>query len=366
LAGVIVQEWLAEHGGSENVTEEVARLFPDAPIACLWNDNPQRFPADRVSESWLARTPLRRNKSLALPFMPSTWRHLGRSDAEWIFCSSHLFAHHARFSGPARDAPKYVYAHTPARYIWNAELDERGNSLPARLASVGLKPLDRHRAAEAKAIAANSEFVRARVKAAWRRDSTVIYPPVDVADFLPGSSATPTDEEAERISRLPSEFVLGASRLIPYKRLDLVIKAGEAAGLPVVIAGIGPSESALRELARDAEVEVHFFGRPSRGGLKTLFASAIAYVFPAVEDFGIMPVEAMAAGAPVIGLTMGGVAETVEDGVSGALVENFSADEVREAIGRVNSISRNACVARAELFDRAVFDDQITEWIGSD
>ena len=145
VSGILVHEWLARHGGSENVFEVLSGVFPDAERFCLWNDSDGRF--ENVHETVLARTPLRRSKAAALPFMPAVWRHLPARDADWVLTSSHLFAHHARFAGPARHAPKLVYAHTPARYVWTPELDGRGSGLAARAASALLKPIDRKRAA---------------------------------------------------------------------------------------------------------------------------------------------------------------------------------------------------------------------------
>src|SRR5690606_23178144 len=139
---------------------------------------------DPVHETWLAHTPLRGHKALALPLMPAVWRSLPRRDTDWVLTSSHLFAHHARFRGAAREAPRLVYAHTPARYIWAPDLDVRGDSIPARLVSRALMPLDRRRAQEPVAIAANSEFIAKRIALAWEREAEVIYPNVDVARLL--------------------------------------------------------------------------------------------------------------------------------------------------------------------------------------
>ena len=103
MSGIIVHEWLQPNGGSENVFDVLSETFPDAARFCLWNDSEGRFTG--VEESWLARTPLRRNKVAALPIMPAVWRSLPDREADWVLCSSHAFAHHARFGGPARTAP---------------------------------------------------------------------------------------------------------------------------------------------------------------------------------------------------------------------------------------------------------------------
>ncbi|REJ08016.1 glycosyltransferase family 4 protein [Microbacterium bovistercoris] len=361
MTGVIVHEWLERYGGAENVVERLTALYPDAAVHALWNDAPERFPG--VGETWLARTPLRRRKALALPLEPATWRHLGRSEAEWILCSSHLFAHHARFSGPARQAPKFVYVHTPARYVWSPELDERGRSLPVRLASPPLRAIDRRRAAEAHSVVGNSAAVRDRIRRHWGVDAGVIHPPVDVDAFT--GEYELSEQDAAVLAALPSEFLLGASRFVSYKRLDLVIRAGLAAGLPVVLAGDGPEREALGRLAAELGVETHFVPRPSHPLLVALFRRSAAFVFPAVEDFGIMPVEAMATGTPVIARDVGGTAETVLDGVSGALLSEFDADAVREAVQRVRELDPRAVVARAREFDATVFDRRIREWLPS-
>lgn len=363
MAGIIVHEWLARHGGSENVVEEIALTFPDAQIQSLWNDAPGRFPPTRVSETWLARTPLRKSKAMALPFMPLTWQHLGSSDAEWILCSSHLFAHHARFSGPARHAPKFVYAHTPARYIWSPELDARGKGAAVRVAAKPLQRIDFRRSQDATSIAANSHFVSQRIKAAWHRESEVIYPPVNVGDFAVDPAPDLTPEEEAILDSLPSDFVLGASRFIPYKRLDLVIALGVASDVHVVLAGDGPSLLELRALAEEHPGQVTFVSRPSRPLLSALYRRALAYVFPAIEDFGIMPVEAMATGAPVIARATGGAAESVIHGVTGALLEDFTGQAAREALTLAVAAKAQDSIDRAWSFDRAVFHQKLLGWV---
>ncbi|MDY0984784.1 glycosyltransferase [Microbacterium sp. CFBP9023] len=360
MSGVLVHEWLAPRGGSENVFEALNEVFPDAARYCLWNESDGRFVVD--GETWLARTPLRGHKAAAVPLMPLAWRALPRVDADWILTSSHLFAHHARFAGSARDAPKLVYAHTPARYIWNPELDLRGDTLAARAAAKVLKGVDRKRAQEPVAIAANSVFVQRRIAQAWHRESTVIHPPVDVTGF---TRPPAPDERDERVlAALPETFLLGFSRLIPYKRLDLVIEAGIAADVPVVLAGSGSDEARLRSIAEErAPGRVFFVASPGAELYRALLQRCIALVFPAVEDFGIVPVEAMAAGKPVIAAAVGGTAETIVEGSTGAFVEHWSRDELRSAVDVVAGLSADACRAQAQRFSEAVFADRIREWV---
>lgn len=364
--GIIVHEWIEPRGGAENVLDEMAATFPSWPIQCLWNDAPDRYDPSRVRESWIARTPLRRSKSLALPAMPATWRYLGTSDAEWVLCSSHLFSHHARFSGDAREARKYVYAHTPARYIWEPNLDTRGRSLAVRSAAAPLKSLDRLRAAEAHAIAANSHFVRERIRRCWDRDSAVIYPPVDVAAYARDRAPELSAMEQDLLTALPSEYVLGASRFVPYKQLERAIDVAESAGVAAVLAGDGPHREALESYAAASTAHVVFVHRPSQPLLRELYRRAVSYVFAPIEDFGIMPVEAMAAGTPVIARDVGGASETVLDGATGALIPEFTPTEMKKAVETASRISSETCTARAAEFSSDRFRAAIAEWVTSE
>ena len=361
---MIVHEWAEASGGAEQVVEQLLLAFPNTGLQLLWNDASDRFPA--AHESWLASTQLRRSKILALPFMPFTWRTLwAENELEWMIVSSHLFAHHARFRN-FPNVPKLVYAHTPARYIWEPKLDTRGSNPAARIASLGLRPLDRYRSKEAISIAANSEFTRARINKAWQRDAKVIYPPVDTEAISSVNDWREylTDLELIEIDHLPRAFILGASRFVPYKRLDFVIEAGSAVDLPVVIAGSGPDERRLREIAKDAKVPVHFILNPSTALLRSLYQLALAYIFPAVEDFGIMPIEAMAAGTPVVVPSTGGASETVALTGGGATFYEYTRSSVRSAIEKAASIDRNS-LEGVHRFSNSRFMREVRAWVKS-
>ncbi|MEG2777739.1 MAG: glycosyltransferase [Aurantimicrobium sp.] len=363
MTGVIVHEWIEEIGGSENVLDEIALVFPDAPIYCLWNDAPERFAPGRVRESWLAKTPLRKVKPLALLFMPFVWRRLKIDfQPDWILASTHLFAHHAKFVG-IKPVNKFAYVHSPARYIWSPELDSRGKSIFVRLVAPVLKAIDTKRAKELSSIAANSSTVQSRIQKYWNRDSRVIYPPVDVDFFKEGNTQLSSDEKLV-LESLPETFVLGASRFVPYKRLDLALKYGKVTQLPVVLAGNGPDYADLVTLSEMSPGDhIQIIQSPSSQLLKALFTKAKVLVFGAVEDFGIMPVEAMAAGTPVIGPTVGGVSETVLDGKTGILLAEFSEKEIIAADVSLGAISEKACVHRADEFSSEQFRQQLREWV---
>ncbi|GEA89840.1 glycosyltransferase [Cellulomonas cellasea] len=363
--GVLVHEWLSRTGGSENVFDAMVGAFPEADLLCLWSDVPDRYPGRTLTETWLGRTPLRRNKAAAAPLVPATWRNRRPGGYDWALVSSHMFAHHVSFVDQPADFRKYVYVHSPARYLWNPELDARGRGILPRLVAPALRSVDRTRAQEAVSVAANSMFVRERVRSTWHRDAHVVYPPVDVrrisrtarwADALDPSDAVV-------LASLPDQFLLGASRFVRYKRLDLVIEAGEIAGLPVVLAGAGPEEAALRDRAARASVPVHVLRGPTDSLLFALYQAALAFVFPAVEDFGIMPVEAMAAGTPVVVGPVGGARESVEDGVTGAVAESTDPHALAEAVERCARLLPVDCVRRAEEFDADVFDRELRSWV---
>lgn len=368
MNGTIVHEWIESVGGAEKVLSEMAETFPDAEVACLWDDTRGAALGRRLRESPLSKTPLRRSKALSAPLMPLVWAGFRpRSESDWMLISSHAFAHHAG-AWLNLDIPSYVYTHTPARYVWFPDLDERGASWWAGGFLPPLRSLDRRRAKRPHMhYAANSRFVKARIERVWEVPARVIYPPVDTARM---AGRTPdwllSEQERQVLASLPRDFLLGASRWVPYKGLDKVIRAGKATDLPVVIAGRGPDEARLREVAAQTGAKVVFFSSPSDTALRVLYERCLAFVFPAVEDFGIMPVEAMAAGARVIVNAEGGAAESVVHGSSGVHVHDFSdLGEVQAAVTSASRLSPDACRERADRFSVARFRRELAEWVAT-
>jgi glycosyltransferase involved in cell wall biosynthesis len=363
-SGVIIHEWVERWGGAERVLAAMAEAFPQADVRVLWSDAP-RLLGREITESWLARSPLRQYKALALPAMLPTWRLPLGSTPDWVLVSSHLFAHHVR---TPRETKKFVYAHTPARYIWEPERDHRGRHPVVRAASAALKPIDRRRADEATAIAVNSAFTGERVQSSWRRPSTVIYPPVDTAILtaIEDWSAPLVDSERRLFDSLNRPYLLGASRFVKYKRLEKVIEAGAATGLPVVIAGSGPRELRLRAFAAEAGADVTFVIAPSNDLIRALYSHAIAYVFPAVEDFGIMPVEAMACGTPVIGHAIGGVAESVDLIGGGVTADLDDGPDWHDLLQRAADLDVAEFRPRTLAFSRERFIRELREWVGAE
>lgn len=365
MSGVIVHEWIEPSGGAENVLDQFVAQFPEADVLCLWNDAPNRFPPGTVQESPLARSMLRRSKALSMPLMPLIWRTWQNRDWDWVLVSSHLFAHHIHFRGRAEQPRKLAYIHTPARYLWEPQLDNRGNSPLLQIAARPLRRLDRARTDDSTEYAANSEFVRQRIARVWDRDAAVIYPPVDIHRIAstPDWTTKLNAREAATVSSLPPNFVLGASRFVPYKRLDWVIRAANAAGLPAVIAGSGPDLKRLRAVADEVKVPVHFIDRPSDALLFSLYQRALVYVFPPIEDFGIMPVEALAAGAPVIANRVGGAGESVTDGADGLLFEDDRWESIADLIDSIPQSRYEPSPDLHSRFSAERFRHQIASWV---
>lgn len=361
----LVHEWIEGIGGSEKVLRALADLYPDAEIRCLWDADRQWFSDRIVNESWIARTPLRGHKGLALPLMPAAWRAVQFKDPSRIIVSSHLFAHHVATKFP--DVPTYVYTHTPARYIWEPELDQR---LPevrggARLLDL-LQRYDRRQVRRGNAnFAANSEFVARRMARCWDVDAHVIYPPVSVERISSTAAWADALDAVEQsvLDSLPEYFVLGASRFVPYKSLDIVIRVAADAGVPVVIAGQGPERDRLGAVAAERRAHCHFVESPTDTLLYALYQRAAAFVFPPIEDFGIMPVEAMAAGAPVIVSNEGGASESVVNGVTGIHVEEWTANALLDALSQVERMCPEESRNRARAFSLEAFNAEVGKWI---
>lgn len=353
LSVAIAHEWLDSPGGAENVLRQMMQLLPGADVWSLWCRSPAKetIPAT-VQTTWLARTPLAGNKVAALPLMPLAWRTLPNRDYDVILTSSYALAHTARFRGCEATALHYV--HTPARYWWTPEVDARvGGKLaaaPRRL----LRLWDRRMGHQHRHVAANSEATRRRIGQFWRVDARVINPPVDTEFFSPGLPTTPPPFD---------EYVMGASRWVGYKRLDLVIETADRVGLPVVVAGSGPEEPRLRQLAASVSVPVHFELQPGRSRLRDLYRGARALVFPVHEDFGIVPVEAMACGTPVVGPAVGGLLETVDDGVSGILASTAEPRDLARAFSSSDQLQQDKVAQAASRFSDRRFRSELAAWI---
>lgn len=342
----VVHDFFIQDGGAERVALELAALLPDAPVYTTFFDRDRfgdRLAADRV-RTWplqrlLGPTPSFRS---LLPLYPAYFSAL-RVPGALVISSSVAFAKAVRTS---RRSLHVSYIHTPMRYAWDLDRYLRGSStgLAGRLAARSLRPIlqrwDRTMAQHPDVLVANSETVRGRIARLWGRSSELIHPPVDVG--------------AIPLSLRDDGFFLVAARLLAYRRIDLAVKAATRLGRELVVVGEGPEEGALR---RTAGPSVRFMGHLPRKELVDLFGRCHAYLVPGVEDFGIAPVEAMAAGKPVIAFAEGGALETVVEDRTGVFFRQPTPTALAEAIERLEGLSfdREVIRAQAERFDSSIF-----------
>jgi glycosyltransferase involved in cell wall biosynthesis len=348
----VVHEWIGAYAGSEQVFEAIAGVFPRADLIALSYEPGVRLAlaGRRVQTTFLDRAGLRNRRSLTLPFMPVAWRALGKNKYDVVVSSHHAFAHTNRL---ADVGVHLCYVHSPARYLWSPEIDGRGTAWYFRPVKTALRSIDLAPSKRVTAYAANSTAVAERIQQFWGRDATVIHPPVRVSFFGEAAAKAPT-----------RNYVLGVGRWIPYKNLHRVIEAADLAGMPVKIAGHGPDRSRIVAAAEAARVPVELIEAPSDDALRDLYRNAACLVFPTIEDFGIIPVEAQAAGTPVVAVAAGGAMDTVREGSTGFLVAESTPEALSERILDVGSIDPLECRKNAARFARAEFDARLQDWVG--
>lgn len=286
-----------------------------------------------------------------LPLMPYAWRSLDLSSFDVVVTSSHACTNAVRVP----EATTHIsYCYTPMRYAWEPELEiARLPPLVRPFWPVGaalLRRADKRWAQRVDGYIAISKMVSDRIRRFYGRDSHVVYPPVDTDFFTPGG---------ER-----QDHFLAAGRLVAYKRFDVAVDAFTTLGFPLVVAGAGPE---LERLQRRAGPNVSFEVQPSRDRLRDLYRGARALVFPGIEDFGMIPVEAQACGTPVVARGLGGATETVVHGETGLLYDGDDPDGVIKAVTALESHSLDPLTIRAhsERFSPRVFDDRFMRAIGS-
>lgn len=320
----ITHEWLTVPGGSEQVVAAMLELFPQAEIYTSVYD-PAPWPAalrDRpVHASFLDRLPgARRHYAKLLPLMNLAFESFELSGYDLVISSNHACAKNV-VTGPG--TLHVCYCHTPMRYAWDprflaGEKLGPGARLVARALLPRLRRQDFVAAQRPDAFVANSNHVAERIARHYRRQATVIHPPVEVERYL-------------SVPRRPGGYYLALGRVVPYKRVDLAVAACARLGRPIKVVGDGRALPAVRAVAGP---QAEFLGRVPDADLPDLLAGARALLFPGEEDFGIVPVEAMAAGLPVIAYGVGGARDSVVDGETGLLFAEQSVDSLAEAIER--------------------------------
>src|SRR6185503_3561866 len=347
----IVHYWWLSNRGGEAVVSALAQMYPAADLfvhvcdeALVRETLGPRF-RGRIVQSFISRLPgARRHYQKYLPLMPLASEQLDLSAYDLVLSSE---------SGPAKgvitrpDALHICYCHSPMRYVWDMYHDYRNAS--GRVVRALFPPIahylrlwDRASADRVDRFVANSAFVASRIRKLYRRESTVVHPPVDVLAFDPGQA------------RGDHYLVLG--QLVRYKRAVLAVQAFNGLGLPLTVIGEGEQMAELKKLAHP---NVQLVGRQSFEVIREQLQTCRALVFPGIEDFGIVPVEAMAAGAPVIAYARGGACETVRDGLTGLWFHEQSVEALQAAVRRVESgavrFDARLLHRHAQSFDRMRF-----------
>lgn len=352
LRVALVHYWLLRMRGGERVLEALCELYPDADIYTHVVDRDQLSPTlkrHEIKTTFIARLPRAKTAyQKYLPLMPIALENLDLSGYDLVISSE---------SGPAKgvllptDATHVCYCHSPMRYIWNMYHEYKNSAgLVTRTAmpllSHYMRMWDLASASRIDRFVANSDNVGQRIRRYYDQDAAVVHPPVDTDAFHP---VAPNEI---------GDFYLMAGELVRYKRPDLAVRTFNRLGKRLVVIGGGEM---LPELKAMAGPTVELLGRQPFDVLRDAYAHAKGLIFPGEEDFGIVPVEMMASGRPVIAYGRGGALETVIDGLSGVLFDEQSEDALADAIARAERISFDpgAIVRHASGFGKARFKEQM-------
>ncbi len=337
----IVHDYLNQRGGAERVALQLARIWPDAPFYTSLYRPESVFPEFREVHprtTFVDHVPVDSGFRVLAPLLPAAFRSLGTLDQDVVISSSSGWAHSVR---TAPHSTHVVYCYAPARWLYSADryFERSAKRLVALPLTSALRGWDRRAARRADAYISTANNVRERVRAAYGIESEVVYPPVD-------TTRVPPSARGDRL--------LAISRLLPYKRLDLLIAAATRLGLGLDVVGDGPLRADLRNLAGPS---VTFHGTVPDATLIELLAGCSAVCMPGLEDFGLVAVEGNAAGKPALVFAGGGALETIEDGVNGVLFDEPTVDSVIAGIRRLDQLSASPeeIAATAERFSVARF-----------
>ena len=358
----LVHDWLNQIGGAEDVLETLVGMFPSAPIytSLYWREGmPSAYRAWDIRTCWMDHLPgIYRHHQPYLPLYPLAFAQLDLSSYDVVLSNKSGFCHGVRTG----EAVHVCYCLTPTRYVWDFDAYATREAIPPAIKAT-LRPLiallrrwDYQAAQRVDHFVAISREVQTRIRRHYGRKSAVIHPPVDTTRFRPSSGSGHSPASTH------DDYYLIVSRLIPYRRIDLAVRAFSQLGLPLFIAGDGRDWAALETLAGP---NVTFLGRVPDGALPDLYARCRAYVLPGVEDFGIAPVQAQAAGRPVIAYSAGGALDTVVEGETGVFFREPTPEALAAAVRAFDpdTVDPRACRANAERFAVEVFKGKLRRFI---
>jgi glycosyltransferase involved in cell wall biosynthesis len=335
LKVLIVHDWIMGWAGSERVVEQLLVLFPRADLVVGVMGEGIRGLNDttsRAAETWLARLPLaRHHHRWFLPLYAAAFAGVDTRGYDLVVSSSHAFAKSVRVDG---NTPHLCYCHSPPRYLWDLERAyRRGGGLAGvalGLAASTLRRIDRAGAERVDLFVANSRYIADRIQRCYGRDAAVVHPPV---------SAKPAQRSKGR-----TDALLSLGRLVGYKRVDLAVKAANALGARLVVAGEGPERDVLERFAGPT---VEFLGAVSEAGAGELMETCRAMLFCGEEDFGIAPVEANLHGLPVVAYGRGGVLESMVNDVTALFFHSPTASAIVRAVDRLAAVQWDDAAIRA-------------------
>jgi glycosyltransferase involved in cell wall biosynthesis len=331
----ILHDWLNQIGGAEDVLDVLHDLFPQAPVFTSIYDRarmPERWRRWDIRSTWLDRMPaIHRRHQPYMPLFAAAWaRYRIPAEFDLLLSNKSAFCIGARGDNPA--ARHVCYCLTPTRFTYDFESYRARERIPAaavpvlKLINAALRAWETKAAQRVHMFLAISREVQQRIRTLYGRESEILYPPV-------GMPAEPPSETREN-------FFLIASRLLPYKRIDLAIEACAALGARLVVTGDGRDRPRLEALAAATPgADVRFLGRVDDDTLTHLLRTCNAFLFPGFEDFGIAPVRAMAHGKPVVAFARGGALDTVVDGESGVLFHEQSHEALIAALEKVRVVT---------------------------
>ncbi len=352
----IVADWLTNMGGAENVVLALHEAFPDAPIytSVYTPETMPKFAGADIRTTNLQNLPklFRKLHKFFPMFRVRAFRELDLSEFDIIISSSSAEAKQVRKTRP--DQIHICYCHTPIRYYWSHYDEYKADPGFGKLNWLvrltmpffvpPLKKADYAAAQKVDVFIANSTEVQKRIKQYYNKPSTIIYPPVDVIRFTP--------------ARVRDNYYVALGRQVPYKRIDLAVAAATRLDIKLKVFGSGSEHKKLVAMAGPTvEFFTDRFGDASDVAVTQALNHARGYIFPADEDFGIVQVEALAAGAPVIGYEHGGTADIVEDGISGVLFADQTIDALANAIQYSQSIRFLPATLqrKAKRFNKSLF-----------
>jgi glycosyltransferase involved in cell wall biosynthesis len=351
----LVHDWLNQRGGAEDVLEAMVALYPDAPLYTgLYAPDimPANYRAWDIRTLWIDKLPaIHDHHQPYLPVYPLAWGNFKPDGYDVILSNKSGFCHGLHQPDTALHI---CYCLAPTRYVWQLDAYIAREGLGAAAQAVlrplvaGMKRWDYAAAQRVNHFIAISSDIQARIRNYYARDSHIIYPPVDTSRFQPSS--------------VVEDYYLIVSRLIPYKRIDLAVQAATRLGLPLKIGGKGRDLDRLKAMAGPT---VEFLGYVPDDQLPNLMARCKAFLFPGFEDFGITPVQAQAAGRPVIAYGGGGALDTVIPGKTGELFNHLTVESLMQAMAEFEPRRYNVSALRkhAERFDTQVFNRQITAYV---